>query len=283
MHAERTRWLAIAVAGGLAGASVAWALALAAPWCSAAAIALGAALASALPWWGLGVARPAPGHEVAGAAAWVVADGALACASEAFARRAASDPSRARRWVGVPVRWALSTTTLAVGSALVAHALLTAEVRVLALTGDRLTVWADGRPAAVVDPARGESSAAGVRVRLPTGRILLEARSADGSVVDRAEVIVERGRAHLYAPGDHGRCFWTETAHPSDPAMGAVRRPLEGSGPFHALPEIDIWLAPLPAPAGVRTSGGAVTALRQRPCTDAPVRAPELAPVPAGL
>lgn len=88
----------------------------------------------------LGAVRPAPGHEVAGVAAWLSVDGGLVCASEAFARRVAAHPDPARRRVGVPLSWALSTSALAVGSALVAHALLTAEVRVLALAGERLTV-----------------------------------------------------------------------------------------------------------------------------------------------
>jgi hypothetical protein len=147
-------------------------------------------------------------------------------------------------------------------------------VRIVNLTDARLAVRVDGHLLALVDATSTENARAGVEVRVPSGQREFLAESPGGQTVARAAVHVHGGREHLYAPGSDGYCFWLETtaygrAAPPNPRV----EPLVGTGRFWVLPgHVDTWFDKNPdAPPGDRrTSGGALTALRQARCADAP-------------
>jgi hypothetical protein len=135
-------------------------------------------------------------------------------------------------------------------------------------------VSVDGRLAIFLEPTSGESPAAGVELRVPSGTRELVVRSAaDGRLLSRQTARFEGGREHLFAPGSDGYCFWLEsTGYGRARTERALRQPLEGEEKFWILPRgVDTWFAPNP-PAGeqsVRASGGVLTALRQAPCAEA--------------
>lgn len=241
-------------------------------------------LTGALVPLGVGVLwrqRLARGHRAQGRAVWWLSSGELACANPHFAAELATSTGCAveRRvlsergfsawvWVGV---------ILALAMAPFFYVLYHPLVRVVDLSGQRLVVSVDGRVIASVDPTSAESPAAGVELRVPSGRHHLEARDPHGRVVSDTTVRLESGAEHLYAPGSAGYCFWLETsgygrAGPPGPAI----RPLRGDRRFWVLPvDVDTWFAPNPAPSRSddRSSGGVLTALRQARCADAPAAA----------
>ncbi|MFW5739816.1 MAG: hypothetical protein ACOC1F_05560 [Myxococcota bacterium] len=143
------------------------------------------------------------------------------------------------------------------------------EVRVVNLTHQTLQVSADGRAVALMGAVPRESPNAGLDVRVPAGRRVLESRSLDGSLVDETVAWVGAGEAHLYAPGAAGRCFRLEQrayGRALQPHPAVVVLPSDRS--FHSLPvAVDAWFQPNP-PSGrdLWFSGGVRRALRVGGC-----------------
>jgi hypothetical protein len=155
----------------------------------------------------------------------------------------------------------------------VVHRLQFPLVRIIDVTDRALFVTVDGKPVTRVEPSSAESPHAGVSVRLPSGTRRLVATDPSGVVVDEVEVVVLPGRAHLYAPGSQGTCFWLETAgYGRSRGDAETRVPVAGEVRFWALPEdVDLWFArPPPADADGRSTGGLVRAIRQARCSEAP-------------
>lgn len=222
--------------------------------------------------------RVAPGHTTAGRAVWWLADGELCCTNARWAAELAVESGTEPKWQRVGERvlspWMLSGVVLSLGAAPFVFWLYHPLVRVVDLTGSRIEVRLDGRAVGSVQPTSAESPAAGVELRLPAGRHLLESRDPQGKLVAKASVFIRSGAEHLYAPGADGYCFWLETnGYGKAGAYGPVVRPLAGAARFWALPvDVDTWFSPNPAPSrdDVRSSGGELTALRQSRCSDAP-------------
>lgn len=283
VSAVATRTLAVTVASCLLAGTLAATLPLLDE--TLGAVAYGAiVLAGALaPLFGALVwpRRRAPGHTAAGRAVWWLADGRLACTNPRWAAGLAVEAGveSRRQTVGERVfsPWMLAGLLLALGAAPFLYWLYHPLVRVVDLTGARIEVRLDGRAVASVQPTSAESPAAGVELRLPAGKHLLESRDAHGHVVARAEVFIHSGAEHLYAPDARGYCFWLETTgYGRAGAQGPVIRPLAGRARFWALPlDVDTWFSPNPPPSrdDVRSSGGELTALRQAPCGEAPAAA----------
>ncbi len=231
-------------------------------------------IASALFW----PRRIAPGHTTTGRAVWWQADGQLCCTNPRWAAELAVEAGvePRRQVVGERVLspWMLSGVLIALGVAPFLFWLYHPLVRVVDLTGSRIEVKLDGRSVASVQPTSAESPAAGVELRLPAGRHLLESLDSRGRLLARAEVFIHSGAEHLYAPGARGYCFWLETTgYGRAGASGPVIRPLTGDARFWALPvDVDTWFSPNPPPSrhDVRSSGGELTALRQARCSEAP-------------
>lgn len=222
--------------------------------------------------------RIAPGHSTTGRAVWWLRDGRLCCTNPRWAAELATtagvEPRRHTLAERVLSPWMLSGVLLALGAAPFAYWMYHPLVRVVDLTGSRIEVRLDGHTVASVQPTSAESPAAGVELHLPAGKHRLVARDDQGHVVASAEVFIQSGAEHFYAPGARGYCFWLETTgYGRAGAAGPVIRPLEGAARFWALPlDVDTWFAPNPRPAlhDVRSSGGELTALRQARCSEAP-------------
>ncbi len=225
--------------------------------------------------------RIVPGHTAAGRSVWWLSDGRLACTNPRWAAElaveAGVEPRRETLGERVFSPWMLAGVLMALGSAPFSWWLYHPLVRVVDLTGSRIELRLDGRAVASVQPTSAESPAAGVELRLPAGKHLLESRDSHGQVVASAEVFIHTGADHLYAPGARGYCFWLETTgYGRAGGQGPVIRPLAGTARFWALPvDVDTWFSPNPAPSrdDVRSSGGELTALRQALCSEAPAAA----------
>lgn len=143
-------------------------------------------------------------------------------------------------------------------------------VRVVNLTGDPITIEVDGARVLSVAPTSVESPSAGAEVRVAAGRRTLVARRESGESFSSDEVEVELGHIHLFAPGSDGYCFWLEESAVGQRGTGVTgRMPLAGPPYFWALPEdIGGFFAPAPASmlAEGALSGGVITVLRQAPC-----------------
>lgn len=282
--AVRTRVLSATLASCLLAATLAAGLPLLlerlSGWLFVTMVLVGALVPPALAWlWPRSVQ---PGHSAAGRAAWWLHDGGLACTRARWAAELAvgngTDPERRVLREPVVSPWMYSGAVFALAVAPFFQWLYHPLVRVLDLTPDRIELRVDGQRVAVVEPTSAESPQAGVELHLPSGRRHLEVRDAiDGHVVASADVTVEAGAKHLYAPASDDYCFWLETnGYGRAGAPGPAIRPLVGSSRFWALPlEVDSWFAPNPAPAAQdrRSSGGVLTALRQAPCAEAPAEA----------
>ncbi|MEB2321861.1 MAG: hypothetical protein OZ921_05060 [Sorangiineae bacterium] len=279
--AVRTHTLAVTLAGALMALTVASAMPLLAENLSGAAflaLVLGASLAPpALAWsW---PRRPMPPHSAAGRAVWWRGDGRLVCTAPRWAaalseaNQAELEPCEIAEPALSP--WMLAGVVLGLVAAPFFQWLYHPLVRVLDLGPDRIRILVDGEPVATVESTSAESPLAGVELRLPAGRRHLQALSAvDGRVLESAEVFIRAGAEHLWAPASDGYCFWLETTgYGRAAAPGPERRALGGSTRFWVLPlRVDGWFAPSPPPAAAdsRSSGGALTALRQAPCAEAP-------------
>ncbi len=282
--AFRTRVLAATLASCLLAVTLAAGLPLLFEWLPGALfitiVLVGALVPPAVAWlWPRGVEAA---HTASGRAAWWLRDGRLACTHPRWAAELAvangTDPERSLLREPAVSPWMLSGAIVALAAAPFFQWLYHPLVRVLDLGPDRVELSVDGRPVAVIDPTSAESPQAGVELHLPSGRRHLDVRDViDGRVVASADVTIEAGAKHLYAPASDEYCFWLETnGYGRAGAPGPGIRPLQGSTRFWALPlDVDSWFAPNPAPAVAdrRSSGGVLTALRQAPCAEAPVEA----------
>lgn len=222
--------------------------------------------------------RPHAGHTATGRAVWWTDRGELACTSARWAgelARSSGARSRLERSrERVVSAWVLGGPIVLLIAAPLVHRFHNPAVRVLNLTDSRVSLTVDGRLVAIVEPTSAESPAAGVDVRVPSGRRSLRASSADGRVVDAVEVDVQSGAQHLYAPASDGHCFWLErTVYGRNRPEGSAREVLGGSVRFWRLPRtLDSLFAPNPEPAAAdrRSTGGELIALRQARCNEAP-------------
>jgi hypothetical protein len=219
----------------------------------------------------------ANGHTAAGRAAFWATDGVLVCTNAGWASRlaVASDAElveTALRQPGTPA-WTAVIPFVSGVCALLLFGAHFPVVRVIDVTATRLAIAVDGRTYTDVEPTSAESPTAGVTVRLPAGRHVLTATDPTGRVVDTAEVTLEGGLQHLYAPGSSGVCFWVETTRYGRGGNDApAPELLSRMNTFWTLSrEIDVWFAPSPRPGNDdRSSGGFSYAVRQAPCEDAP-------------
>lgn len=278
--AERARKLGGGIAAALVGVGLAFALPFATRVLPAPALA-GLVLIGALMPIGivaLWPRRPGRGHAAEGPAVRFVGEGDLLAANDRWATELArlngATQERAtfrERRVSLGM---LPGPVLAPPLALLTLGTTSPVVRVLNLGADRLGVEVDGKRVAEVDPTSVESPSAGVEVRMAVGRHELVARSPDGGVVERAEVTIQSGREHLFAPGSAAYCFWLETAaYGRSKDLTLTRERLAGPSHFWSLPGgLGGWFHPAPesALAELRLTGGVVTVLRQAPCELAP-------------
>jgi hypothetical protein len=276
--ALRTQRLAVFVASGVLGATLASALPLVprggSPWILVF-VALGV-LAPAVAF-ALRRKRPPHGHAALGPA--VRARGAeLECANPEIARFVADlngasvtpAPYRESRWHSGVLLHLLWTPLLA--WFVFDHT--RPVVRVVNLTGDPISVDVDGVRVLSVAPTSVESPSAGAEIRVAAGSRTFVARRENGEPFTKDEVEVKLGHLHLFAPGSDTYCFWLEESAVGQRGAGITgRTPLSGPPHFWVLPE-DLGGFFAPAPASVlgegTLSGGVITVLRQAPCELAP-------------
>jgi hypothetical protein len=272
-----TRDLSASLAGCLLAATAAIALPLGFGSLSLGLHALLAVLLASLPVAVRWLVRPrlAPGHTARERAVWWVNDG-VACTHPKFAEHLArandtSSEARAAPYPA-PATWIYAGAFLALLATPFGWTFVHPIVRVINLSPERLLLSIDGRDVGSVDPTSAESPAAGVELRLPSGRRTLVARTPDGSAVARSVVDIRPGDKHLWAPASQGICFWLEQTHYGRNRPPAEVRALVSEQRFWPLPEIDTWFSPNPPPseADGRSSGGTLWALRQAPCSQAP-------------
>jgi hypothetical protein len=274
----RTERLAVFVASGVLGATLASALPLVprggSPWVIVF-IALGVFLPAALG--ALRRKRPPPGHAARGPA--VRARGAeLECANPEIARALAElngasvTPAHFREsrldsrvflhllWTPL-LAWFVFDHTRPV-------------VRVVNLTGDPITIDVDGARVLSVAPTSVESPSAGAELRVAAGARRFVVRRENGEPVAEDEVEVKLGQLHLFAPGSAAYCFWLEESAVGQRGTGVTgRTPLTGPPYFWVLPhDLGGFFAPAPASALAEgaLSGGVITVLRQAPCDLSP-------------
>jgi hypothetical protein len=275
-HAGRdgTRTLAVALASLLLGLtfSVAWPLfALASSVAVHAAVVVLMALA---PIVVAALVRPraAEGHAAwGGAVAWSSRE--LGCARRDYAEALlrSNDGARLQEERRSPwfSPWMTAGPLLGLLASLFVHGLYYPSLRVLNLSGEPLVLWIDGERQTPVEPSSVESPAAGRELRVSAGPHRLEARRETGEVLSRVEVVLDGGKAHLYAPASSGYCFWLERRSYGRAPRQSARIPLAAENFFWVLPEgLDTWFRPLPAPTAAEQalSGGEMTALRQARC-----------------
>ena len=278
-QATRTRALAVTLASTLLALCFAAGLPLAFPWLSSAPLVAITVLGSLLPLVFAQViprSHRAP-HSSWGRAVWWTAQGQIACSNpswgEQFAALNGTTAKRASQREPRISPWMITGPVLAVLSAPFLHWLHHPLVRVINLTEVDLIVLADGHVLAELWPSSAESPQAGVEVRVPAGRRLLEAKDRRGRLVSQDNVVIHSGRHHLYAPGPHPYCFWIETVGygrgaPEEPAIEPLP---EGRGFWVLPPGIDTWFRPNPhAAEDRRASGGQLSALRQGRCSEVP-------------
>ena len=226
---------AAALVLGLSSAAV---LPLLLPWQGAAVLGVASTLLSALPFIGY----------------WLVAW-----------RRglAVPEPARFMAWAGgVMLVSGLATLPL--------FDLYRGQVRVLNHGDEPFTLWVDGKRVARVEPSSGESPRAGAWLTLPAGvhelRVVAE---ASGRELFSARELVQGGSPHLFAPLSAGYCFVIEQRGYGD-AKDEARdsQVLDGSNPFWVLPDGITWFTPNPEPGPLQTSGGTLSCLRQKRCSN---------------
>lgn len=276
-----TRRLAAALASALLGATIAVTVSIVLPFLGlpwAVAVTFVGASLPLLPV--LFFTRPPPGHARRGPAVAFVGPGELVCHDARYAAQLGENPGvhlapadrPARAFpveLGVPLLAAL-------GLAPLTHTYQHPWLRVINGSDRTLEIRVDGRSIGLVEPSSGESSAAGILVRVPAGRRVLGAIDRSGRVFVENHVQVVAGEQHLYAPGTPEGCFWLERTSYGRSAAGAERVPLAGESRFWVIPdEVSGWFVPAPPPdESARTTGGTTTVLRQGQCDD--TRAPDL-------
>ena len=218
----------------------------------------------------------APPHTATHLAAWWGSDGALHCTlprfADALARANEVECQEALLREPGPRSWVWIGPLLALGLAPFGHQLNHPLIRVLNLTDGRINVLVDGKLLCSVEATSAESAAAGLEVRVPAGRRTLSATRADGAEIASAVVDVQPGGRHLYVPHSPEVCFWLEEAFYGRQSSAPKVVALTGAERFWRVPEhVDVWFSAAPlAEDDLRSSGGAVTALRQAPCIRAP-------------
>ncbi len=222
--------------------------------------------------------RPSAGHSSAGRAVWWTSEQRIACTNTHWAARVAESSGAqievARIREPLPWQWLVTAVLGVFVTVPVFHVLHRPPLRIVNLSQQRLWVTVDDRPLAVVDATSSESPLAGAEVRVPAGRRKLEARTREGRLVSSISATFQPLGEHLYAPGSRDYCFWLETtAYGRTELDQPTLEALSGDDRFWALPaKVDTWFAPNPEPslADTRSSGGALTALRQARCSAAP-------------
>lgn len=144
------------------------------------------------------------------------------------------------------------------------------QVRVLNHGEEPFVLWVDGKRVARVEPSSGESALAGAWLTLPAGerelRVVGESSSRE---LFRARELVQGGSPHLFAPQSSGYCFTIESRGYGDAKAEAEEGvPLDGQNPFWVLPEGISWFTPNPEPGPLQTSGGTLSCLRQKRCSN---------------
>lgn len=279
-HASResTRILSVALASVVLSSSVAAALPLVWVFVTPAVYAAAVVIAAFGPFALLFVpGRLRPPHTARGKSVWWRLDGSLYCTRADFATELARAneghcvPASARH--SIPSPWTAAGPVLGLVLAPFAWWLTHPLVRVVDAGETPLVLFADGHALGRVEPTQSESPAAGVELRLPVGRRRLIARNPAGRVVADAEVEVQPGAEHLYAPASPDTCFWLETTgYGRTRPAGDERVPLAGDTRFWVLPlSVDTWFSANPPDgADSRSTGGVLTALRQARCDEAP-------------
>jgi hypothetical protein len=181
---------------------------------------------------------------------------------------------RLRRLQDVELKKALPVAVavaLASGFAVVAlFNVYRGQVRVMNLGDEPFALWIDGKRVARVEPSSGESALAGVELTLPAGeRELRVVSESSGRELFRARELVEGGSPHLFAPLSAGYCFSIERRAYGDAREQPLdSQPLEGENPFWQLPDGISWFTPNPEPGPFETSGGTLSCLRQKRCSN---------------
>lgn len=144
------------------------------------------------------------------------------------------------------------------------------QVRVLNHGDEPFVLWVDGKRVARVEPSSGESALAGAWLTLPAGeRELRVVSESSAKELFRARQLVQGGSPHLFAPQSSGYCFTIERrgyGGARDEPEDAV--PLDGQNPFWVLPDGISWFTPNPEPGPLQTSGGTLSCLRQKRCSN---------------
>jgi hypothetical protein len=142
---------------------------------------------------------------------------------------------------------------------------------VLNLAQGEFQLLVDGRHKVTVGVSSLESADAAVHLTIPAGRHRLEARAtAEGELLQAAEVDIDALKQYLFAPGATGQCFWTETVSYGKTQADSEKRRLGSKDGLFVLPaRIDTWFASNP-PNNDDTfsSGGEMVALRHARCSD---------------
>jgi hypothetical protein len=283
LSASETRQLASALASLVLSLSAAAALPLLFPALARSGLLLSVALISLLPAVLVLAPRKGPSapHTARALAVQAGQNGRLVCLNVRYAERLAGlnalGAGHTRTREPRLSAWQSAGPLLGLGAALLFHAIHHPSLRVLNLTDARLDVFVDGSRVASIEPTSQESPAAGALVHAPAGHHQLSAVTAEGVVVSSLAVDLESGHLHLFAPGSDGFCFWLETlGYGRERSAEPAYRALTGDDRFWVLPEgIDLWFSPaLPAQSSpLQSSGGFITALRQAPCSQAPIHA----------
>ena len=143
------------------------------------------------------------------------------------------------------------------------------QVRILNHGDEPFALLVDGKRVARVEPSSGESALAGVELTVPAGeRELRVVAESDGRVLFSAREVVEGGRSHLFAPLSAGYCFTLERRGYGDAKTEVDRQELSGANPFWVVPDGISWFAPSPEPGPFQTSGGTLSCLRQKRCSN---------------
>jgi hypothetical protein len=286
----RTRALAVAAASTLLGGSAAFALPLLWEWLPYPVLAFASLVLAAIP---LVIARFVRqsvhrGHSAAVRAVWWRNRTEIVCTSVSFARELANASGTSSRLASLAEpwfsRWMLVGIAATVVATAMAQHLVFARVRVVNLTDGAVVVLVDMRQVARVEPSSGESPAAGAELSVGAGRRRLTAVNESGQIIEDAVVELRGAARHLYAPSSDGYCFWLETTgYGHSWPNGIIVEPLERGASFWPVPtSVDAWFAANPPPtAEQRSTGGALTAVRQARCERAP-SASESGPTRAG-
>ena len=220
------------------------------------------------------------GHASFGQAVWWTERGEIAFANRDFALLVAAESQAELSTTPLSVRmplWVQAGAVCVMVAFPFLYWLYHPVVRVINLGDEVLTVWVDGDQVARVEPSSLESRAAGVKLRVKFGARLFEARGPSGKLLDASLGRVQTGAEHLYAPKSIEHCFWLETTHYGRTTAQEIKRTalISGSRFFQIPAQVDTWFGPNPAvdAAVHRSTGGALTALRQARCKEAPLNA----------